>query len=139
MLTDTDRFRCPANVAARVIDGEAILIHLETGRYFSADGLGAIVWRLADAGMAVGHIAASIAETFDVSPDRAREDVARFMEELRREELLVTEPDTTTASVPDIVAEFGRVAYSSPTLHAYRDMADLLALDPPMPSMQPRA
>ena len=41
-MSPTQRFRLntPA-VASRVIDGEAILIHFETGCYYSTDALGA--------------------------------------------------------------------------------------------------
>lgn len=138
MLT-TARFHCPANVAARVVDGEAIMIHLETGRYFSAEGVGAMLWRLADAGLAFGEIVSSVADTFAVPPDRARDDVRRFLEELLREELLASEPGSPAAVAPDVTAELGAITYSTPTLHAYRDMADLLALDPPMPSLKPLA
>jgi hypothetical protein len=128
MLNDTDRFRCPANVAARVLDGEAIMIHLESGRYYSAEG---------DGGSRVGSIVAAVAGRFDVPPDRAREDVERFVAELLREELLVVGQAADVTGPADVVADFGDAPYSAPTLHAYRDMADLLALDPPMPSLKP--
>jgi hypothetical protein len=109
MLNDTQRFRCPANVAARVVDGEAIMIHLETGRYYSAEGVGAILWQLLE----------------------------RFVGELLREELLVSDETGGIAAAAAPVPAFEGIAYATPTLHAYRDMADLLALDPPMPSLKP--
>jgi hypothetical protein len=137
MLSDTERFRCPANVAARVLDGEAIMIHLETGRYFSAEGVAAILWHLLDSGVPFGDIVARVADRFGLPLDRAREDVDRFVAELVREELLVTEREAAGTVLPGVVAEFGNTPYSTPTLRAYRDMADLLALDPPMPSLKP--
>jgi hypothetical protein len=137
MLNDTERFRCPANVAARVLDGEAIMIHLESGRYFSAEGVAAILWHLLDSGVSFGDIVARVVESFGLSPDQAREDVDRFLAELVREELLVTDREAAGTAVPGVGAELGNISYSTPTLHAYRDMADLLALDPPMPSLKP--
>jgi hypothetical protein len=134
MLNDTERFRCPPNVAARLVDGEAIMIRLDTGRYFSAEGVAASLWQLADSGVPFGDIVARVANRFGVLVDRARDDAGRFIEELVREGLL--EPDgagTTTADV----AELPDIAYSAPVLHAYHDMADLLALDPPLPSLKP--
>ena len=137
MLNDTQRFRCPANVAARVLDGEAIMIHLESGRYFSAEGVGAALWQLLDSGLPFREVVAKVAESSGVSHDRAQEDVDRFVAELVREELLVTDQETAGAAAPGVVADLGSIPYSAPTLHAYRDMADLLALDPPMPSLKP--
>jgi hypothetical protein len=136
MLNDTRRFRCPANVAARVVDGEAIIIHLQTGRYYSAEGVGAILWQLLDSGVTLGDIAARLTDRFGPSAQQAREDLGRFVAELVGEELLVSDDAGATASA-GVDAAFGDTAYSTPILHAYRDMADLLALDPPMPSLKP--
>jgi hypothetical protein len=136
MLNDTRRFRCPANVAARVVDGEAIIIHLETGRYYSAEGVGAILWQLLDSGIPLGDITAGLTDRFGPSAQQARQDLERFVAELVREELLVSDDASATASA-GVDTAFADIAYSTPTLHAYRDMADLLALDPPMPSLKP--
>lgn len=137
MLNDTQRFRCPANVAARVVDGEAIMIHLETGRYYSAEGVGAILWQLLDSGVPLGDIAARLTDRFGPSAQQSREDVERFVGELLREELLVSDETGGIAAAAAPVPAFEGTAYATPTLHAYRDMADLLALDPPMPSLKP--
>jgi hypothetical protein len=136
MLNDTVRFRCPENVAARVLDGEAVMIHLTSGRYYSADGLGATVWQLLDAGFPVADIIARVAERFALPTDRAREDLERFVTELIHEELLVTDQEAVRTVAPDVAPTLGNT-YTAPTLHAYRDMADLLALDPPMPALKP--
>ena len=136
MLNEAVRFRCPANVAARVLDGEAVMIHLASGRYYSADRLGAVVWHLLDSGVAFGDIVGRVVERFALPPDRAREDIDRFVTELVQEELLVIDQEATGTVDPGVAAELGDT-YTVPTLHAYRDMADLLALDPPMPSLKP--
>jgi len=136
MLSDTERFRCPDNVAARVLEGEAIMVHLQSGRYFSAEGVAAILWHLLDSGVSFGDIVTRVAESCGLPPDQARAEVDRFIAELVREELLVTEREAA-GTVPDVGAELKNIPYSTPTLHAYRDMADLLALDPPMPSLKP--
>ena len=136
MLDDTRRFRCPETVAASVLDGEAVMIHLQSGRYYSAEGSAAVVWQLLESGVSLGDIVTKVAEHFGVSRDRAGEDVGRFVTELVREELLVAE--ATAHPRPSItVPGFGAGEYTAPLLHAYRDMADLLALDPPMPSLKP--
>lgn len=136
MLSDTQRFRCPANVAARVVDGEAIMIHLETGRYYSAEGVGAILWQLLDSGVTPADIIARLTDHFGPAAQGVREDLERFVSELVREELLVSDDATTTAAAA-VDPAFGDIPYAAATLHAYRDMADLLALDPPMPSLKP--
>lgn len=137
MLSETARLRCPASVAARVLDGEAVMIHLESGRYYSAEGLAAVLWQFLDSGVPLGEIVAEMTRHFALPPAQAREDVDRFVTELVREELLVPEPDAAGPDASAAGVKFETTQYTAPVLHAYRDMADLLALDPPMPSLKP--
>jgi coenzyme PQQ synthesis protein D (PqqD) len=136
MPNESVRFRCPANVAARVLDGEAVMIHLETGRYYSSEGFGAMLWQPLSAGVSVDRIVGRIAEQFGLSPESVQQDVHRFVTELVREELLVAAPAAAGGSTPDVGLDFATSQYTTPTLQSYRDMADLLALDPPMPSLR---
>jgi hypothetical protein len=136
MLDDTRRFRCPETVAASVFDAEAVMIHLQSGRYYSAEGSAAVLWQLLESGASLGDIVTTVAEHFGLSRDRAGEDVGRFVTELVREELLVVAAEAHP-SPPITVPGFSGGEYTAPLLHAYRDMADLLALDPPMPSLKP--
>lgn len=80
MLDDAMRFRCPDNVAASVLDGEAVMIHLESGRYYSADGPAAVVWQLLESGARVSEITTKVAVHFELPPERAREDGAALVD-----------------------------------------------------------
>jgi hypothetical protein len=132
MTSESLRFRCPANVAARILDGEAVMIHLETGRYHSAEGLAAVLWDALSAGVGVEDVIRQTAQHFSVGAEQVRRDVQAFVTDLTREELLVAESGDV-ASVAGI--EFAVTGYATPILQSYRDMADLLALDPPLPSV----
>jgi len=45
-----------ANVAAKVIDGEAIILDITRGAYYSMDGAGAVIWAGLDTGHSLGAI-----------------------------------------------------------------------------------
>ena len=123
--------------AAQVIDGEAVIINLLNGTYYSLDKVGGAIWELAAAGSAVPTIVQRVVARYDVNPDRARRDVERLVQELVTERLLV--PATARAGEPDatsVQASDARLAYDEPVLTTYRDMAELLALDPPMPRLE---
>lgn len=125
--------------AAQVIDGEAVIINLLNGTYYSLDKVGGAIWELAAAGRTVPEILDSVVTRYDVDPARARRDIERLTEELLAERLLVgaapryapdqSQPASFHASAP-------RLAYDEPVLTTYRDMAELLALDPPMPRLE---
>ena len=127
-----------AECAAKVLEGEAVIINLLNGTYYSLDKAGAVVWELAASGGTIGEIVGGVTSRFDVEATRAREDVERLVAELVAERLLV-QADGASDGAPTIASETasnGRLPYDVPMLTTYRDMADLLALDPPMPRLE---
>ena len=124
-----------ADVAAKVIDGEAIVMNLTTGAYYSLDGVGALVWELLAQGHPVGMVAEAVGLRFSAESPAILADVSRLAEELQHEGLLLPagELTDTPPAIPPSSGE--RQPYRSPELNKYTDMADLLALDPPMPAI----
>jgi hypothetical protein len=123
-----------AEVAAEVIDGEAILINLSSGVYYSLDKAGGLAWELIAAGHSLAEAAAAVAGRYAVPPAQAEADVLRLAEDLLREGLVRPAPAAAPpASAASEVAE--KLPYESLALTIYRDMGDLLALDPPMPAL----
>ena len=124
------------DVAAKVIDGEAILINLANGNYYSMDKVGAKIWELIEAGASVDELVANIVLLYDVAEEEVRGDIERLVEALVKEGLVAhvaekshrpfEKPETATAQHP----------YRPPELNIYRDMAALLALDPPLPGLE---
>ena len=43
-VSDQPRFRIPAEVVAEVLGGEAVLLHLGTGRYYALNETGTKMW-----------------------------------------------------------------------------------------------
>jgi hypothetical protein len=121
-------------VAAKSFDGEVVVVHLGTCTYYSASGSGADAWTWIGEGRKLGEVVAAIAERYGVDADRARGDLDPFVARLLEEGLIApANGDGAPASPsPSVAAE---AEYSPPELHAYRDMADLLALDPPLPEL----
>jgi len=136
MLTPEMRLRLrSADIASKVMDGEAIIINLANGIYYSLDKAGGLVWERIAATATIGETVAAVTARYDVSPVRAQADIERLLGELIEEELVEAfdgEPSQRNA-VPVACAE--RLAYERPTLAVYRDMGDLLALDPPSPGL----
>lgn len=120
-------------VAATVIDGEAIIINVLSGVYYSLDGVGALIWSLIAAGFRNQQIIERVAKLYDVSQQQVREDLEKLAGELLTEGIvwITAEPPEPDTSLP-IDQPAG--SYHSPELNIYTDMEDLLALDPPLPT-----
>jgi hypothetical protein len=127
-------------VAAKVMDGEAIMINLSNGMYYSMDGVGGLIWSLIDDGYNLEQVASAVARRYEVDLAVARADVERLAAELLEEKLVfVAEGPPTSARNGNEAAAAGpgaKLPYVPPLLNAYRDLGALLALDPPMPGLQ---
>ena len=122
-------------VAAKVIDGEAIIINLANGVYYSMDKVGAFVWDLLQAGHTLENVIAAVAGHYDVSRDQAASNVQELVQELVQENLVVSSENGKPAATEAIAEQSDKLAYELPKLNIYRDMGDLLALDPPVPGL----
>jgi coenzyme PQQ synthesis protein D (PqqD) len=75
------------DVIARDIAGEHLLVPVRSGAadmdcLFTADGAGAFVWTCLDGRRDLAAVARLVADEFDVDPDTALGDVARFAADL---------------------------------------------------------
>jgi hypothetical protein len=122
-----------SSVAGKVMDGEAIIIDLSTGVYYSADKVGGFIWSQIEGGSALGDIVDAVCAQYVIDPDQAKADVFGFVSQLVDANLVSTEPVNGTVSTADRAGSIEKIPYETPVLVPYEEMADLLALDPPMP------
>jgi hypothetical protein len=123
-------------VAAKVIDGEAIMINLSNGVYYSMDKVGGMIWELIDTGHNMEEMVAAITARYEVTREQVQADVERLVAELIEENLVQTANDRAPVGPQQIVELAPRLTYEPPRLNIYRDMSDLLALDPPIPGLE---
>jgi Coenzyme PQQ synthesis protein D (PqqD) len=120
-------------VVGEVIDGEAIILCVETGHYYSSRGLGAFVWSLIMEGRAIDQIIDAATVRYDASPEFIGDKFRAFVVELERERLVRYE--ASPLLLPEEAAfaqnpEQPREPFEAPVLCAYTDMKDLILLDP---------
>jgi hypothetical protein len=123
-------------VVGEVIDGEAIIIDLASGVYYSMPGAGGYLWALLEEGRPLADAAAAIAARYAVPVDRARADVERVADELLAHGLVVQGGPPSPARSGAAPGPEAPHAYEAPQLHVYRDLSALLALDPPAPGLR---
>lgn len=122
------------DVAAKVIDGELILIRLSDGTYYSMEHAGALVWELIERGHDLPGLVHGVHASFDAPLERIAADVERLIAELLGDQLITPASEPVSApAAPATPAQ--RLPYVPPRLDIYRDMGNLLALDPPTPGI----
>ena len=136
MRADTKlRVREP-DVAAKVIDGEAVIINLASGMYYSLNGSGSAVWELIEKGCTLAEASDAVRSAFNISAETAERDVSRLWENLLAENLVVVSEDMSSKSshAGSIDVNAGS-EYAAPSLTKFEDMVDLFAADPPLPEL----
>ncbi len=123
----------PKDVIHETLDGEVILIALQTGCYYSLEGCGADVWAALGAGRSTGEITAELEARYDAEPGVVGTAVAALVKRLVEERLVVPAdeaaappPEAPTLAPP---APAG-TAFPAPVLHKFTDMQDFLLVDP---------
>jgi hypothetical protein len=121
-------------VAAKVIEGEAIIINLASGNYYSLAKTGGLIWEMIQDGCTLEHAIAAVVSRYDVVRERAETDVQSLVAQLLDENLIeISNNGGPVSESRGPVAD--RTAYVAPHLNIYREMGDLLALDPPVPGL----
>jgi hypothetical protein len=117
-------------VIHQTLDGEVIVVNLDTGSYYSFDGVAAEIWAAVGRGLTVEEAVAEVADRYGASSDVAEPAVKRFLAELAQEELIVSVNGSAPLAAPAAVDGVPGDAFPEPLLNKYTDMQELLLLDP---------
>lgn len=124
-----------ARISHKIVDGEAVLIDLTNGMYFSLPSVAGFIWGLIGSGHGLDAIATAVATRYNVAEDIAKNDVNSLAQSLLNENLAVAAEPGTIAEAAAIEHEAPTEVYSTPELNKFDDMVDLFALDPPLPEL----
>ena len=119
------------NVLHEVIDGEAVLINLVSGNYYSIDRIGADIWRYIEMGTSVEQLMDIVARKYDASRATIETAVNNLLADLLEQSLII-EAECQPQSITQLAVEKRqeKLPFEAPALYIYTDMAELLLLDP---------
>jgi len=99
MISFADRVTVPSNVLIRFLDQEAVLLNLETERYFGLDAVGARMWQAVTSAPTIDAAFFELLEEYDVAPDTLRSNLTDLLNHLAENGLIAIQPaDVGTAS-----------------------------------------
>ncbi|MEK7762934.1 MAG: PqqD family protein [Nitrospirota bacterium] len=88
---DCTVLRASPDVQGTTMDGETVLLDLSTGRYYTLNRLGSVIWEHCAGQSTIADIHTAICERFEVAPERALDDLVMLVNELLQEGLLEQE------------------------------------------------
>jgi hypothetical protein len=87
-----NRVTVPGHVLIRHMDGESVLLNLETEKYFGLDAMGTRMWEQVTAAPNIDAAFALLLEEFDVEPGILREHLSELLSRLVENGLLTVLP-----------------------------------------------
>ena len=128
-----------AEIVAEVIGGEAVVINLASGIYYSLDGAGGLAWAMLAAGHSRAAVAEAIAARYGIPAEQAATELGALIADIESENLMQpvngNSDGHTPADVPGDALPPPDSDYAAPRLQRFEDMGELLAVDPPMPQV----
>ncbi len=114
------------------IDGEAVIVNMQNGSYYSLENSGAFIWSLIGQGMTAAEVLDVVTARYAGPADDMKRAIDRLIEKLLAEEVVVPDRkprEGATASIPDANG-VEKIPFERPLLRKYSDMEELLLLDP---------
>ncbi len=123
-----------AKAVSETLDGETIVIHMETGNYYSLNGTGSFVWGRLKGGRTLDALAADLAGAYNVTAEAAAGLIATFLSMLVVDGLVLEQDgapaDAQTPSDTDAAPAGERQPFEAPLATRYDDMQEMLLADP---------
>lgn len=119
------------DVVSETIDGEAVIVSLSRGVYYSLDRVGVEAWDLINRGYSLARIVTAIQQTFDGDAELIAQTIQGLLAQLQAEQLITAIASSQADAAPaSEAAPAPKEPFVPPVLQKYSDMVDLLMLDP---------
>ena len=136
MLKKNYRFQVNTpDIVHELIDGEAIIINMKKGHYFSLRSTGAEIWKGVVERESINEIVHKLSIQYNMGSKDIEQAVTNMVSQLQEEKLItpvMTEVRTknTLSEDDQVTSDLQKTRFETPVLEKYTDMEALLMLDP---------
>jgi Coenzyme PQQ synthesis protein D (PqqD) len=128
------RFRVNTpTVTHETIDGEAVIINLDSGNYYSLVEVGSFIWGLVEKGASASEVQHVVLQTYQGDATDIDRGVQELLAQLQQENLIVPVDGAAALDLTKVLSSNNnheKPSFNPPLLHKYSDMQELLLLDP---------
>ncbi len=119
------------NIMHETMDGEVVVVNLDTGAYYSFDGVGEFIWdELSKQAWRLEDMTSLVASSYEGEKEEIADGVGKFFADLRGEKLITADENAVPAAAADAAGTGKTGSFAAPELQKYTDMETLLLADP---------
>ncbi|MCX5849626.1 MAG: PqqD family peptide modification chaperone [Deltaproteobacteria bacterium] len=125
-------FEISPQVIHEVIDGETMLVRLDSGNYYNMNATGGQIWSFIEKGASESQIVSDFTALYGLDKNIVGEQISIFIKQLIAEELISpngNSPDAKIAFKSESLQQLTNL-FEPPLINKYSDMQELLILDP---------
>ncbi len=115
---------------SEVLDGEAVIVDLRTGRYHAAAGVAATLWSTLAHSADLTTLSEAVTKAYTSVPADAESRIRAFVDQLLEAELIVEASGSEIAPRIETATTGEALPWNNPVLESHNDLEDLLLLDP---------
>lgn len=128
---DNQRFRVNTpTVTHETIDGEAVIINLDSGNYYSLVDAGSFIWTIVERGASASEVQDLVQQSYEGNADDIDQGVEELLAQLQQENLIVPVDGAPAVDLTDLHNGHEKSSFKAPLLNKFSDMQELLLLDP---------
>ena len=131
---NNQRFRVNTpTVTHETIDGEAVIINLDSGNYYSLVDAGSLIWALVDRGASASEVHELLQQSYQGDATDIDRGVQELLAQLQQENLIVPVDEAAAADLAGVLPSTNgheKPSFNVPSLNKFSDMQELLLLDP---------
>jgi len=120
-------------VTHETIDGEAVIINLDSGNYYSLVDAGSLIWALVDRGASASEVHELLQQSYQGDATDIDRGVQELLAQLQQENLIVPVDEAAAADLAGVLPSTNgheKPSFNAPSLNKFSDMQELLLLDP---------
>jgi len=115
---------------SETIDGETIIINLETGYYYSVNKTATIIWNEFQENNSFKNILKYFLDHYEVDKDTAEKSITEILGLLLKDELILELDSDISPNITGSPANIVKGTFIIPKIEKYDDMAGALLADP---------
>ena len=120
-------------VTHETIEGEAVIINLDSGNYYSLVDAGSLIWALVDRGASASEVHELLQQSYQGDATDIDRGVQELLAQLQQENLIVSVDEAAAADLAGVLPSTNgheKPSFNAPSLNKFSDMQELLLLDP---------